>query len=78
MSILIKGMNLPKNVTSIEVHKIEGGYYAVDGTNLCPIVEIPTPHGNIIDTDELYWKYDCIDDLDMMLEPIKIILEAEE
>ena len=69
MSLLIKGMKLPKNCLLCPCHVHEGigmgRYYycqAIDDEPIvsemycpkdCPIVEIPTPHGRLIDADNL-------------------------
>lgn len=53
MSILIKGMEMPKSGCVITIYKIDGNFYASkNGTELCPLVEIP-PHGRLIDADEM-------------------------
>lgn len=64
MSILIKGMEMPKNCAECERWSIckclndyddyESILYAVEDGDLvkadgCPLVEIPTPHGRLID-----------------------------
>lgn len=42
MSVLIKGMDMPKAGTTITVCELEGQLYAsVDGTGLCPLVPVP-------------------------------------
>ena len=52
MSVLIKGMNMPKEGRIIVIYKLNGQFYAsMNGTELCPLVEIPTPHGRLIDAD---------------------------
>ena len=57
MSVLIKGMNMPKDGNSIDISiqdsgavlvKSSEGYYEYKG-NIA--VEIPTPHGRLIDAD---------------------------
>ena len=69
MSILIKGMKMPKNCDScdliqfddegLEAHCPLSPYYRWCGTppdyrpEGCLLVEIPTPHGRLIDADEL-------------------------
>jgi len=47
----------------------------------CPIIEIPTPHGRIIDEDEIYEQPHCGECNDATLDAINnapTILEAEE
>lgn len=72
MSIIIKGMNMPKNcgecrlyVDSIQTPDKKydcNPFCFATGKNItfigeledfCPLVEIPTPHGRLIDGDEL-------------------------
>ena len=69
MSILIEGMNLPKSCDNcdliqfddegLEAHCPLSPYYRWCGTppdyrpEGCPLVEIRTPHGRLIDADEL-------------------------
>ena len=61
MSILIRGMEMPKNCKSCPLRYSSTGYAWCDitGASLaleidmrdytCPLVEIPTPHGRLID-----------------------------
>ena len=69
MSVLIKGMKMPKNCDNcdliqfddegLEAHCPLSPYYRWCGTppdyilEGCRLVEIPTPHGRLIDADEL-------------------------
>ena len=92
MSILIKGMEMPKGCwycPMIKVHHITGKQYC--GKSLkgisdnfvrlpdCPLVEVPTPHGRLIDADEYGANY--IIDFDKspleVLESTPTIIEAE-
>ena len=66
MSILIKGMEMPKNCKSCPLRYSSTGYAWCDitGASLaleidmrdytCPLVDIPTPHGRLGDLDALY------------------------
>lgn len=65
MSVLIKGMEMPKNCAECEFH--QSGYpdwcdlsiraRDIHNTEIrqewCPLVEVPTPHGQLIDADEI-------------------------
>ena len=68
MSILIKGMKMPKCCVECEWHEYYGGDYdwvhacrrtgtmsienaETERANDCPLVEIPEPHGDLIDRD---------------------------
>ena len=68
MGVYIEGMEMPKNCAECKMWSIceclkefndyESLLYAVDDGDLvrdknCPLVEIPTPHGRLIDADEL-------------------------
>ena len=73
MSVLINGMKMPKNCAMCERWSIceclkeyedyESVLYAVDDGDLiraddCPLVEIPTPHGDLVDRDAMIAEYD--------------------
>lgn len=47
MSILVKGMEIPKNCFVCRFKHLE----ICDGD--CPLIEVTTPHGRLIDADEL-------------------------
>ena len=64
MSVMIKGMNFPKNCMECDLHFIARGLdneciFSNDTVDdcterrlyRCPLVEIPTPHGRLIDAD---------------------------
>ena len=66
MSVLIKGMNIPENCLMCPFHgfgdyKGESIVCALTGrsegqlSNVlgCPLVEVPTPHGRLVDADAL-------------------------
>lgn len=88
MSILIRGMEMPQNCYDCPFIRASWGndYYCAKGKGCegslasifigrmdnCPLVEIPTPHGRLIDADKLanetfygatsapyitYWKF---------------------
>ena len=96
MSIILKGIDLPKSCGGCEFNYcLEGGSYEWwecvilhDDINQfdtrrtdCPLVEIPTPHGRIIDEDEIYEQPHCGECNDATLDAIDnapTILEAEE
>lgn len=66
MSVLIKGMEMPKCCSECDLRVIAIGldyqcaisgetvddYYSIRHPK-CPIVKVPTPHGRLIDADEL-------------------------
>lgn len=54
MSILVKGMEMPKEGTVIAIYKLNGQFFvSVHSTELCPLIPVPTPHGRLIDADVL-------------------------
>ena len=67
MSVLIKGMEMPKScddcklkeataswwICDITSNMNESEYYADKRPSNCPLIEIPTPHGRLIDADAL-------------------------
>ena len=93
MSILIKGMKMPKNCDNcdliqfddegLEAHCPLSPYYRWCGTppdyipEGCRLVEIPTPHGRLIDADELFCKIDGIKGWDYGDESDMAISAAE-
>lgn len=65
MSILIKGMDMPDSCKECVCCKLDdafteyyccadGGWFAEKGRREdCPLIEVPTPHGDLIDREEL-------------------------
>ena len=65
--ILIKGMGMPQKCgqcklfhaeypmycTAVKGYRTVGAPYGMSRPDWCPLVEIPTPHGRLIDADEL-------------------------
>ena len=90
MSILIKGMAMPEScyecaysiervgICSITQGGCEWGH---NRPPHCPLVEIPTPHGRLIDENELIWRFrESKACCDRPLETVGVaptILEAE-
>ena len=58
MSVLIKNMEMPKNCYECNL-KIICDYASMNGwirnkrDSMCPLVEVKTPHGRLIDMDKL-------------------------
>ena len=99
MSILIKGMKMPKNCTICrfcapeadpengEMCMATGRFVPPCSTERrddCPLVEVPTPHGRLIDAEKLFKKgvnlswsvQKWVSEVDIGLMPT--IIEAEE
>lgn len=103
MSVIIKGMKLPKNCDNcdliqfddegLEAHCPLAPYYRWCGTppdyrpEGCLLVEIPTPHGRLIDADKLIWfidnhiasgkKWVEFETIKGMIKSLPTIIEAE-
>lgn len=78
MSILIKGMSIPQGAEQIWID-VWGfqGLLAQKIVNIEEIVEIPTPHGRLVDESDLTDELTELNDLN--LENIApTIIEAEE
>lgn len=72
MSILIKGMEMPKSCDDCKMRSLGFGKmfcpitsedvtnqeYAKNRHENCPLIEVPTPHGRLIDADELSKVFD--------------------
>ena len=53
MSIVIKGIDLPKDAQAVQIsYWTKDGHYITESYPPSRIVEIPTPHGRLIDADE--------------------------
>lgn len=85
MSILIKGMEKPISCDDciVPLSKCD---FLQRRADKCPLVEIPTPHGRLIDASELIKSYmkgtktdidDFYDTIDI-IDNTPTILEAEE
>ena len=103
MSILIRGVQIPENCNKCPCYW-NWGYYqecqvlrktiSLSGRREdCPLVEIPTHHGRLIDEKELYDKierefdgccvydvapYEAVNDFEEIVDQCKTIIEAEE
>lgn len=107
MNILIKGMDMPKKCTECPLlserdycilqdydKQYSLDYDFDDMQNDCPLVEIPTPHGRLIDADELFNEIRAnsyhlerrfqknigmfLDDIYLKIAEAHTIVEAEE
>lgn len=99
MSVLIKGMGMPESccVCPVNMESCNYGFeYLRDHPELyerraenCPIVEVPTPHGRLIDADAFEanmqneWERNEISNSEWihfreMINAEPIIIEAEE
>lgn len=83
MSIILKGIDMPKGCDETCPLYLAG--QCCEGCD-CPIIEIPTPHGRLIDESELIKSYmrgtktgiDDFYDTIGIIDNAPTILEAEE
>ena len=75
MSIILKGIDLPKDIDELRLI-LNGMSIAIEPTKA---IQIPTPHGRLIDRDEIYiGRWDIDTDLAEQIHNAPTILEAEE
>ena len=84
MSVLIKRMKMPEkcglcnlfhaespmHCTVVKGHKTVGAPYGMSRPEWCPLVEVPTPHGRLIDADKGKEAMDYVCDAGGWLEPV--------
>lgn len=67
MSVIVKGMEMPKNCWECSLSDVDDDYgrcclfsgiacLNIGRQDNCPLVEVPTPHGRLIDADALFDK----------------------
>lgn len=78
MSILIKGMAMPKNCETCELYLTDSsGFFGCcvtgnivmrkreqDRPSWCPLIEVPK-HGRLIDADAIHFVRECCEDKEM-------------
>lgn len=85
MSLIIKGMKLPKNgeMKELTIGRAPNGSELIaiahgDTTEFYKVVEIPTPHGRLIDADKLLkHKYGISQTARTYIKTADTIIEAE-
>lgn len=79
MSVLIKGMEMPKNCAGcfLRVGQCSKRIYMENRPSDCPLIEVPEPHGRLGDLDALPWylantsvKYATYEDWEMLCDAI--------
>ena len=87
MSIILKGIDMPEKGKAWSMDIYDDGqvvlFYAchIEGRDKIQAIQIPTPHGRLIDEDEIYEQPHCGECNDATLDAINnapTILEAEE
>ena len=79
MSVLIKGMEMPKSCFECPIVRDCRGaasYRRIGIDDDCLLVDVPTPHGRLIDADELGEIED--ETAYIILDKAPTIIEAEE
>ena len=91
MSVIVKGMEMPNNCKECALY-IDGACYGkgyrdyrsimdMSKPDDCPLIEVPTPHGRLIDGDELVriWRGAKIyGDIEPIVNARPTIIESEE
>lgn len=99
MSVLIRGMEMPQRCGQCKLFHAEqpmycivdknyrtvGAPYGMPRPDWCPLVEIPTPHGRLINTDELmeeitaFVAFGSVDYLELkrVVKTMNAVIEAE-
>lgn len=71
MGVFVKSMKMPQKCgqcklyhieypmycMAVEGHRTVGAPYGMPRPNWCPLIEVKTPHGKLIDADELKSKF---------------------
>ena len=95
MNVIIKGMEMPKNCDECGFeHRaycflVDTVIESNDRPDWCPLVEVPTPHGRLIDADALKvslvfaektaeWAVPALKAVLMVIDEMPTIIEAEE
>ena len=89
MAILIKGMEMPKNCGGcfLRVGQCSRRIYMENRPSDCPLVEVPEPHGRLIDADAVFdnlertgWYDNADRDIaeDLVLDAPTVIPASEE
>lgn len=53
MAVLIEGMEMPKSCKECKFWSITSCIASYQGEKSCPLIEVPEPHGRLIDKDAL-------------------------
>lgn len=94
MSVIVMGMEMPKNCAECERWSIckclndyedyESILYAVEDGDLvrnknCPLISIPTPHGRLIDADAIQdYNVETFGQRLLIIDTAPTVIEAED
>lgn len=53
MGVYVKGMNMPQSCITCRMECIVRLHDSTKRSKDCPLVEVPTPHGRLIDADDI-------------------------
>lgn len=92
MSVIVKGMEMPESCDECKLCSVDSsmiGYcYLLDeysdseSTYLerqkdCPLIEIPTPHGRLVDADKLFEEINIADEYGAdMSDILRLVIDA--
>ena len=89
MSVLIKGMEMPALCQECDLY-IEGACYAkgyrdyrsimdMSKPDDCPLIEVPTPHGRLIDADAIQdYNVETFGQRLLIIDTASTVIEAED
>ena len=92
MSVIVKGMEIPQkcgqcklyhaehpmHCMAVEEHRTVGAPYGMSRPNWCPLVEIPTPHGRLIDADAIQdYNVETFGQRLLIIDTAPTVIEAE-
>ena len=80
MSILIKGMEMPERCGAcfLRVGGCKQRIYMEQPPKYCPLVEIPTPHGRLIDADAIQdYNVETFGQRLLIIDTAPTVIEAE-
>ena len=80
MSILIKGMEMPERCGAcfLRVDGCKQRIYMEQRPKYCPLVEIPTPHGRLIDADAIQdYNVETFGQRLLIIDTAPTVIEAE-
>ena len=76
MSIILKGIDIPKDAQAVQIsYWTKDGRYITESYPSLRIVEIPTPHGRLIDAD--VFREECYKMMDKLMESTSEHLSME-
>ena len=80
MSVLIKGMEMPKQCGGCPLRGVcKQRIYIEYRPKDCPLIEVPTPHGRLIDADAIQdYNVETFGQRLLIIDTAPTVIEAEE